>query len=438
MGQITHLKTMSTKPQLKTLKNGMKAIFVPQKGATSTTVMVFTKVGSRYESPEINGASHFIEHLMFKGTKRRPTTLDVSKELDRYGAEYNAFTSKDLTAYYVKMDATQTKLAIDLLHDMIFHSKYDAKEIDRERGVIIEEINMYEDNPRMHIDDIMEEALFQNSSLGWNIAGPRENIRKVTRQQLIDYRDAYYVPERMVVAVTGKIDTHVMPLLQKTFGSVKNPKENMAKAFEPFVAPKKLENPVAFQQKQTEQVQLGLSFYGLPLGNKDLGAASLLATILGGTMSSRLFTEVRERRGLCYSVYASHQALEDTGIFQVMAGLDKTRTEEAVKVIWQELKKMTTKLVTTEELKRAKDHVRGKFLLAFEDSSTQADFYGKQWLFQKKLETPEDRLKRIQKVTAADIRRVAKSIFNKDRMASAVIGPFEDKKSVEGLFKKMK
>ncbi len=438
MGQITHLKTMSTKPQLKALKNGMKAIFVPQKGATSTTVMVFTKVGSRYESQEINGASHFIEHLMFKGTKRRPTTLDVSKELDRYGAEYNAFTSKDLTAYYVKMDATQTKLAIDLLHDMIFHSKYDAKEIDRERGVIIEEINMYEDNPRMHIDDIMEEALFQNSSLGWNIAGPRENIRKVTRQQLIDYRDAYYVPERMVVAVTGKIDTHVMPLLQKTFGSVKNPKENKAKTFEPFVAPKKLENPVAFQQKQTEQVQLGLSFYGLPLGNKDLGAASLLATILGGTMSSRLFTEVRERRGLCYSVYASHQALEDTGIFQVMAGLDKTRTEEAVKVIWQELKKMTTKLVTAEELKRAKDHVRGKFLLAFEDSSTQADFYGKQWLFQKKLETPEDRLKRIQKVTAADIRRVATLIFNKDRMASAVIGPFEDKKSVEGLFKKMK
>lgn len=438
MGQITHLKTMSTKPQLKTLKNGMKAIFVPQKGATSTTVMVFTKVGSRYESQEINGASHFIEHLMFKGTKRRPTTLDVSKELDRYGAEYNAFTSKDLTAYYVKMDATQTKLAIDLLHDMIFHSKYDAKEIDRERGVIIEEINMYEDNPRMHIDDIMEEALFQNSSLGWNIAGPRENIRKVTRQQLIDYRDAYYVPERMVVAVTGKIDTHVMPLLQKTFGSVKNPKENNAKAFEPFVAPKKLENPVAFQQKQTEQVQLGLSFYGLPLGNKDLGAASLLATILGGTMSSRLFTEVRERRGLCYSVYASHQALEDTGIFQVMAGLDKTRTEEAVKVIWQELKMMTTKLVSAEELKRAKDHVRGKFLLAFEDSSTQADFYGKQWLFQKKLETPEDRLKRIQKVTAADIRRVAKSIFNKDRMASAVIGPFEDKKKVEALFKKMK
>lgn len=428
---------MSTKPQSKTLKNGMKAILVPQKGATSTTVMVFTKVGSRYESKEINGASHFIEHLMFKGTKRRPTTLDVSKELDRYGAEYNAFTSKDLTAYYVKMDATQTKLAIDILHDMLFHSKYDAKEIDRERGVIIEEINMYEDNPRMHIDDIMEEALFQGSTLGWNIAGPRETIRKVTRQQLIDYRDAYYVPNRMAVVVTGKIDKHVFAQLQKTFGSVKAPKQDKAQAFAPFVAPKTLENAVAFQDKQTEQVQMGMSFYGLPLGHKDLAAVSLLSTILGGSMSSRLFIEVRERRGLCYSVYSSHQAMEDTGMFQVMAGLDKSRTEEAVAVIWQELKKMTTKLVTSEELKRAKDHVKGKFLLAFEDSSAQADYYGKQWIFQNKLETPEERLKRIQKVTAADIRRVAKQIFIKDRMAFAVIGPFGSKAKVEALIKKV-
>lgn len=431
------LCVMSTKPQLKTLNNGMKAILVPQKGATSTTVMVFTRVGSRYESPEINGASHFIEHLMFKGTKRRPTTLDVSKELDRYGAEYNAFTSKDLTAYYVKMDATQTKLAIDLLHDMLFHSKYDAKEINRERGVIIEEINMYEDNPRMHIDDIMEEALFQDSTLGWNIAGPRENIRKVTRQQLIDYRDAYYVPERMVVTVTGKVDAQVMTQLQKTFGKVKSPKTNKAKAFAPFVSPESLANPIAFQKKETEQVQLGMSFYGLPLGHKDLAAMSLLSTILGGTMSSRLFIEVRERRGLCYSVYASHQAMEDVGMFQVMAGLDKTRTDEAVKVIWQELKKMTTKLVTAEELKRAKDHVRGKFLLAFEDSSTQADYYGRQWIFQNKLETPEERIKRIQKVTAADIRRVAKLAFQRERMAFAIIGPFEDKAAVEAVFKKI-
>lgn len=424
----------TTAPQLKTLRNGMKAIIVPQKGATSTTVMVFVKVGSRFESKEINGASHFIEHLMFKGTKRRPTTLDISTTLDRYGAEYNAFTSKDLTAYYVKMEASKSALAIDLLHDMLFHSTYAPKEIDRERGVIIEEINMYEDNPQMNIDTIMEEKLFAGSSLGWAISGPRENIRTMTREQLIEYRDAYYVPERMAVAVTGKIDKTTLALLNKTFGSVKASANHKPHDFIPFTAPKAIADNIAFQQKQTEQVQLGMSFYGIKLGHKDLAAASLLANILGGTMSSRLFIEVRERRGLCYSVYALHQAHEDTGMFQVMAGLDKTRTAEAIKVIWKELNKMTKTLVSKEELRRAKDHVRGKLALAFEDSSTQADYYGKQWIMQGKLETPEQRLKRIEAVIPSDIRRVAKQIFQKQRMAGAIIGPFESKQQVSKMF----
>lgn len=422
------------KPIKKSLKNGMTAVVVPQKGATSMTVMVFTRVGSRYESKDINGASHFIEHLMFKGTKRRPDTQMISKELDRYGAEYNAFTSKDLTAYYVKMDASKTKLAVDILHDMLFHSKYDPKEIDRERNVIIEEINMYEDNPRMHIDDMLEEVLFPDSTLGWNIAGPREVIRTVPREKLIKYRDSYYVPSRMAVVVSGKIIPGIWSLLESTFGKVKQPAKAEDKAFVPFCAPEKLANAVAFQKKDTEQVQLGMAFHGLPLGHKDLPAASLLATILGGSMSSRLFIQVRERRGLCYSVYAAHQPMEDTGIFNIMSGLDKSRMPEAVKVIMQEVKKISTQTVSPEELRRAKDHIRGKLMLAFEDSSTQADWYGKQWIFSKQLETPEQRLKKIDAVTAADIKRVAKQIFRKERMASAVIGPFENKSAVEKLF----
>ncbi len=422
------------KPIVKTLKNGMKAIIVPQKGATSMTFMAFCRVGSRYETKDINGASHFIEHLMFKGTKRRPDTLTLSKELDRYGAEYNAFTSKDLTAYYVKMDAAKTSLAADILHDMLFHSKYDPKELQRERGVIVEEINMYEDNPRMHIEDLLEEVLFPDSTLGWNIAGPREVIRTVPREKLIAYRDAYYIPERMAVCVSGKIVPDLMKILEKTFGSVKSPKKRIDNNFETFIAPEKFTDPVAFQQKNTEQVQLAMAFHALPLGHKDLAAASLLATILGGTMSSRLFIQVRERRGLCYSVNASHQALEDIGIFGVMSGLDKTRVDEAVKVIWAELKKTTEELVKPDELRRAKDHIRGKLTLAFEDSSTQADWYGKQWIYEGKIETPEQKLKRIEKVTAADIRRVAKEIFQPKRMASALIGPFESKDKVKKLF----
>lgn len=422
------------KPTLKKLSNGIPVIFVPQKGAESMTLFVFCHVGSRYETKDINGASHFIEHLMFKGTKRRPDTQTISRTLDRYGAEYNAMTSKDFTGYYVKMDAKQTPLAIDLLHDMLFHSHYDAKELDRERGVIVEEINMYEDNPRMHIDDLLEEALFPGSTLGWNIAGPREVIKTVPREKLIAYRDAYYVPGRLTVALSGKIHPKTWSLLEKTFGKIKPPKKAGDKTFAKFRAPAKLAKPLMFQEKKTEQVQLGIAFHGLPLGHKDLAAVSLLGTILGGTMSSRLFIQVRERRGLCYSVNASHQPMEDTGVFAVMSGLDRSRVAEAVKVIYAELKKTTKELVTPEELRRAKDHIRGKLTLAFEDSSFQADWYGKQWMFMKKLETPEARMKRFEKVTASDIRRVAKSLFRPERMARAVIGPFSSEKALAKMF----
>ncbi len=425
------------KPISRDLKNGMRAIAVPTNGSASMTIMVFVRVGSRYETKDINGASHFIEHLMFKGTKRRPDTLMISKELDRYGAEYNAFTSKDVTAYYVKMDAVHTALAADLLHDMLFHSKFDPKEIERERNVILEEINMYEDNPRMHIEDLIEESLFPDSTLGWNIAGPREVIRTVPREKLVAYRDAYYIPERMCVVVAGKIVPDIWKLLDKTFGSVAPPKVRADRDFEPFLPPVKLKDPVTYQDKNTEQVQLALSFHGLALEDERLPAAHLLATLLGGTMSSRLFIQVRERRGLCYSISASHQAMEDTGVFQILTGLDKKRIKEAVRVIWDELRGISVKPVGADELLRAKDHMRGKLTLAFEDSSVFADWYGRQWLFQRKQESPEERLKRIEAVRPSDIKHLASDIFKKEHMAAAVIGPLGTKKSVRALFAKL-
>ncbi|MEN9558353.1 MAG: hypothetical protein RL141_722 [Candidatus Parcubacteria bacterium] len=422
------------KPTLKRLSNNIPVILIPQKGVESMTLFVFCRVGSRYETKDINGASHFIEHLMFKGTKRRPDTQTISKTLDQYGAEYNAMTSKDFTGYYIKMDAAQTPLAIDLLHDMLFHSHYDAKELDRERGVIVEEINMYEDNPRMHIEDLLEETLFKGSTLGWNIAGPREVIKTVPREKLIAYRDAYYIPSRLTIALSGKVHPKALALLQKTFGKVKEPAKPRDKAFEAFTAPETLAQPFSLQTKKTEQVQMALAFYGLPMGHADTDAATLLATVLGGSMSSRLFIEVRERRGLCYSINASHQPMEDTGIFSVMAGLDRSRVDEALKTIFRELKKAATAPMKADELRRAKDHLRGKLLLAFEDSSTQADWYGKQWMFRRTLDTPEVRMRRIERVTAADIRRVARALFRPDRMARAVIGPFDSKEKLAKMF----
>lgn len=424
-----------TKPRLHTLKNGMKTILIPQKGSASMTIFVMVKVGSRYETREINGVSHFIEHLMFKGTKKRPNTEILSRTLDQYGAEYNAFTGKDMTAYYIKMDAEKTPLAIDMLHDMLFHSKYDPVEIDRERGVILEEINMYEDNPRRHLGDILDEVFFPNSTLGWNIAGPRKVIQAVTRDQIIAYRDAYYIPERMTVVVAGKIIPDLLPLLNRTFGSVRSPKHRQDMEFTVYQPPDRLVDVLALQNKKTEQVQLGLSFYGIPMNDPDVPAATLLATMLGGSMSSRLFIQIRERLGLCYSIGADHECLQDVGVFSIRAGLDKKRMAEATSAIFKEIDKISHTRVTNDELRRAKDHIRGRNTLAFEDSATQADWYGRQWLFQHKLETMEEKIAKIEKVRPEQVQSVAKRIFRADRMASAVIGPFSKKIECQAMLK---
>lgn len=413
-----------SKPTIHRLKNGISVIVSRTNHAPSMSLMVFVKVGSRYETRDENGVSHFIEHLMFKGTTRRPSPLDISRELDRYGAEFNAFTGKDLTAYYIKIDAAHAALAVDLLHDMIRHSTFAPKELDRERSVIVEEINLYEDNPHMHIDDLLEGALFPGNTLGWTITGPRTTIKTIPRDIILNYRDRYYIPSRLTIAVAGTIPANTLKALDQTFGQMQEPLHPSDASFAPFQPPRKLLQPQAVKIKRTEQAQLGIAYYGLPYGDSALPAMSLLSTILGGSMSSRLFTEVREKRGLCYSIHASHHAFEDTGFFSIMAGLECERLPEALRVIRQEIRKLVRTPVTQNELTSAKDHIGGKLKLAFEDSSTSADWYGKQYVFRRTLETPEERLAKISRVTAADIHTLARRIFRSQYMASSLIGPF--------------
>lgn len=416
------------------LGNGMSLIIAPQAGAESMTLLVLVKVGSRYETVKLNGASHFIEHLMFKGTEKRPNTQAISQELDRYGAEYNAYTGKDMTGYYIKMDASHTDAAVDILHDMLFHSKFDPVELDRERGVIKEEIKMYEDNPRDHISDLLESSLFGGNTLGWNIAGSRKTVTEMKREAMITYRDAYYVPSRMTVVLAGKVSPQAKALFEKTFGRVDAGSKDRDSGFSEFRQPSRIAHPVVFQNKKTEQLQFSLGFYGLPYGHSDRSAVSLLSLILGGTMSSRLFTEIRERRGLCYAIRASHDSLEDTGAFTVSAGLDKSRFREAVQAIHAELKKIAALPVEKDELIRAKEHIQGRMHLAFEDSATRAEWYGRQWLFERKLQTPDQRLAQISRVTAGDIKRTAERLLDPKRMVTAVIGPLsqaEIKKTIK-------
>jgi len=409
------------------LKNGMHVHLVPVVGTQAVTVLVLTKVGSRYETPALNGASHFIEHLMFKGTKRRPTTLDISRTLDAVGAQYNAYTGKNLTGYYIKIDAKKTDLAIDMLHDMLFHSVFDPKEMDRERGVIIEEINMYEDTPMRHVDDMIEGVVFDGNTLGWEIAGSHKTMKEMKREDILRYKQDHYIPSRMVVVVAGNVPKNVRSLLEKTFGSVKAPKIEEP-TFASFVASNGKQK-ANVQFKKTEQVHLMFGFPTFGLKDHRQEALSILSTILGGTMSSRLFISVRERKGLAYMVRTNVTSYEETGIFTVQAGLDKSRVPLAYKTILQELRKIKKEGISPKELKEAVDHVRGGLMLQMENSSAQAEWYANDELFLDEIRTPKAYVAKLAKVTCADVVRVAKDILDEKKMKLAVIGPYKNEKA---------
>ncbi len=407
-----------------TLKNGARVHLVPLNGTQAATLLVLFKVGSRQEPLKVWGGSHFIEHLMFKGTAKRPQTVDISKELDRYGAEYNAYTGKDLTGYWVKIATEQIPVAVDLLHDMLFNSKFAAAEMTREKKVIIEEIKMYEENPIMHLEDLLEEAMFASHTLGRNIAGTARSMLAMKRNDVIAYRDAYYVPENLVIAVAGNIPKNTLSLLEKSFGRVKA--RSVVTGDSACVIEGEWDKPrVRLQNKPLEQIQVALGFPTFGRSHKDVEALKLLASILGGTMSSRLFIEVREKRGLCYNVRSSADFYEDVGVLMVRAGLDARRLTVAMKVIVAELKKIAKHGVTPAELKLAKDNVKGGTTLRLEDSSNLAEFYARQELFHGKVETAEQRLQKFNQTKLADIQRVAREVINFRRLSVAAIGPYK-------------
>lgn len=404
------------------LKNGLSILAAPRRDTEAVTALVLFKVGSRNERRSINGVSHFIEHLMFKGTKRRPTTLSISKELDGIGAEFNAFTSKDYTGYYIKANGTKIELLLDILADMLYHSKFDPKEIERERGVIIEEINMYRDNPVMYLEDVFERAMYGDHPLGWDIAGPRNVIRTVSREEMLAHMQRFYQPNNTHVIIAGHMDDEkIIAQVRRAFRS-----GSTAKPIPPYrVKTITQKKPIVrILKKKTEQIQIGIGFPAYPYNHKNLMALHVLSTVLGGNMSSRLFISVRERRGLAYSVRSRVGMYEDTGNILIQAGLARDRVDEAIGVILDELTLMRRKGVTAVELKRAKEYLKGQLVLQMEDSTNIANYYGRQALFSPKIETPKERERRVDRVTRADVLRVARGILRPSRVTLAVIGPY--------------
>jgi predicted Zn-dependent peptidase len=415
------------------LKNGLRLVLSPLQETKSVTLLVLFGVGSRYEKKDINGISHFIEHMMFKGTEKRPNSLALSKELDGVGAEYNAYTSKDITGYYIKINQKHLGLALDILSDMLFNSKFDSEELEREKKVIVEEINMYEDNPIMFVDQLFEEIVYQDNPLGWIVSGSKESVKNLDQRKIVDFRDELYRPENTVIGLAGNFDDEAVKLVEQYFVE-RTTKEKSKINFIEFES-EQTKPEVNLKFKETEQALIALGFPSYKHQDLRLYPLMLLGIILGGNMSSRLFIRVREQLGLAYSIGASVNAYQDIGNFVVQAGLDIARIDEAIKAILEELIKIKNEGVTKEELKRAKDFIDGKITIDLEESSSLADWYAKQELLTGEILTPEEKLKKIFAVTAEEIQEIAKDIIQESKLNLAVIGPFKDKTRFEKLLK---
>jgi predicted Zn-dependent peptidase len=410
------------------LANGVRVLTAPMSHAQSVSCFVMLAAGSRYETPETSGIAHFAEHMFFKGTERRPTARAIAGEVDGIGAEFNAFTGKEYTGFYVKCAAEHRDTALDVLVDMIRHSRFGDEEIEREKGVISEEMNMYYDTPRDFIGGVYESLLYGDQPLGWDVLGRKETIRSATRETFTSYVDRWYRPERIVVGLGGRIGDGLLERLEELFGDLE-PRETGAPA--PVVIPQN-GAPLKVHTKQSDQAHMILGARGYPLGNPDRYAVQLLATVLGGGMSSRLFTEVRERRGLAYYVFCSNSAYTDAGSLHAQAGVDIARIDDAVTTVRDELRKVAEQPVPAEELEKARSFAKGRFVLSLESPHGTILFGLRREVLEGRAEEPAEVLAGLDAVTGEDVQRVAQDILGK-QLHLALIGPFDEPEHFEQL-----
>lgn len=418
------------KYQKHTLRNGLRILLVPMQETGTATVIVMTGVGSRYETRAENGLAHFLEHMFFKGTEKRPTAMDISKELDAIGAEYNAYTGKDRTAYYAKVEAHHWETALDVVSDLFLNAKIDQEEIDRERGPVMQELNMYEDMPMRHIGDLWELHLYGDHPLGWEIIGPKENLKRFQRRDFIKYLSRGYVAENVVIGVAGKIDPKVVKKeIEKHFAGIRTGKKPVFKK----ALDKQSKPGIFLQHKKTDQTQLIVGVRAYDMYHKDRYALAVLSTILGGGMSSRLFMAVRERRGLAYSVHTMTESYHDAGYLATQAGVEHENLEKTISVILDEYKKIATEKVEADELTKAKEYIKGKLAMGLEGSDDVVEYLVTQETIRGEIVLPTEKRKMVDAVTADDILRVAKDIFVNKKLNLAVIGPKANKMKLEKL-----
>ncbi|MEK7125059.1 MAG: pitrilysin family protein [Patescibacteria group bacterium] len=414
------------------LDSGLRLVILPMQGTKTATAYVLVGTGFKYEIKDQAGIAHFLEHMMFKGTTRRPDKLAIARELDGIGAEYNAFTSKEETGYFARASASKADTIMDVVYDIFLNSLIRQEDVDIERGVIAEEINMYKDQPQQHIPYLFEELLYGDQPAGWGLKAWQSALPHLQGDTLTRYFHTQYVAQNTIVAVAGAVDPdRVLQKTQELFTNIRHDKP----ATKLPIVENQTEPRALIFDKGTDQTHFYIGFRGYSMFDDKRYALALLGNILGSGMSSRLWHEIREKRGLAYYVGAGTDTYTDHGLLAVNAGVNNSKATEAVKVILEELAKVKKDGVTEEELQRAKDQVEGGMVLGLENSRRVAALGASGLLYYGRVLTPEEELDKIKQVTLEDIKRVAQEVFRSERLNLALIGPHKDEQPFTALLK---
>ncbi|KAB3536953.1 insulinase family protein [Alkaliphilus pronyensis] len=412
-----------------TLDNGLRIVAEHIPYVKSISVGIWIETGSKNEDTTTNGVSHFVEHMLFKGTTTR-TALDIADIIDGVGGQINAFTSKECTCYYIKVLDSHYKLAIDILSDMLFNSKLDPIDIDKERSVIMEEISMYEDSPEDLVHDLLSQTVFKNNSLGLPILGTAQTLNTIDQAALREYMEKHYLPEKTVIAIAGNFkEEEILGTIEEKFANW-NHKENKQKNLDLNFNFKKVH-----RTKDVEQAHLCMAFKGTSLGHKDLYPLMVVNNILGGSMSSRLFQTIREEKGLAYSIYSYPSFYKEGGLLTIYGGMNPQQLEEVTGLVYKELENLRANGLTNAEMTKSKEQLKGNYILGLESTSSRMTSIGKSELLLGKISSPKEIIDKVDGISMEQIEAVIEKVIQLDSVAIASLSKEDQGNIIERVFK---